>query len=55
MAKSETGTFSGTYDSWCKSVVGRFVRQARLLAAVLVAFFDRVAELIGAMFPIRVV
>jgi len=29
VAESETGTFSGTFDSWCKSVVGRFVRQAK--------------------------
>jgi hypothetical protein len=29
VAESETGTFSGTFDSLCKSVVGRFVRQAK--------------------------
>jgi hypothetical protein len=29
VAESETGTFSGTFDSWCKSAVGRFVGQAK--------------------------
>ena len=29
VAESETGTFSGTFVSWCKSVVVRFVGQAK--------------------------